>query len=258
MFRYLELCFVCLIITTVFVGCDFYRVSEPPQCIPDLISEWKFDDQSGDEATDSRGVNNADLAGGVEKTNLGKSGRALHFDGVDDYVELEGNQDLQFDIGSFTLEAWVQSDSDSTLGLRQHIVGGVFNTPSYQVYLAADGSLGARIQFSSGPEFKAQVEPGIPGNYQLTDLEWHHVVVVFDRDIQEIRRYVDGDLYGQKTEIVNVNSMSDSGQRFSIGANSSSRPIIREAFKGKIDEVRAYRRALTPDEIRKRFSSEKC
>ena len=53
-----------------------------------LIGSWKFDEGVGDTAADSSGNNNLGALVGSPTWVDGRLGKALSFDGVDDYVEI--------------------------------------------------------------------------------------------------------------------------------------------------------------------------
>ena len=253
--KYLVICFT---IAATLIGCDFYELDSPPGCIPDLVSEWKFEEETGNVAMDSRGRNNGEIIGAPERVNGEVLGNALRFNVYPDtnYVKSEGNRDFQFASNSFTLEARIMSDIDGLIGgERHHIAGGLDTYPGYQIYLNSSGFLGARISRADSIN-QFIIGEAATGDDMLTDGKWHHVVVVFDQDKLEMRRYVDGFLYGEITDIDRLTGDSDRQQEFTIGANMFARSM--EPFAGAIDEVRVYARALTFPEITQRFMRQRC
>jgi hypothetical protein len=87
--------------------------SEPP------IGHWQFDEGSGQVATDSSGNGNNGQLGSTAGADAndpiwvdGISGKALGFDGVDDYVEIP--YDPSFNLSSFTLEVWLKFTQNDT------------------------------------------------------------------------------------------------------------------------------------------------
>jgi len=69
-----------------------------------LVAEWHFDEGSGSVLEDSSGNGNDGVIYGATWVE-GKYGKALSFDGVDDYVDF-GN-DASLNVECITLEAWV-------------------------------------------------------------------------------------------------------------------------------------------------------
>ncbi len=82
-----------------------------------LISQWKFDDGSGQTASDSVGSNNGTLgatgsAAGDDPTwfGSGKIGtNSLNFDGTDDFVNIVHNATLN--VSAFSVTGWVNIDT---------------------------------------------------------------------------------------------------------------------------------------------------
>lgn len=74
---------------------------------PDIVAYWKFDDATGTVARDAVGSHHGTLVNGPTWV-AGKAGGALHFDGVDDYVDAGyGGPDLG-QVTTYTVEAWVR------------------------------------------------------------------------------------------------------------------------------------------------------
>jgi len=67
---------------------------------------WHFDEGTGTTAYDSSGFNNNGTVYGGAMWSDGKLGKALDFDGVDDYVEVPDSDSLDVS-GKMTLEAWI-------------------------------------------------------------------------------------------------------------------------------------------------------
>jgi len=82
----------------------------------------------------------------------------------------------------------------------------------------------------------------------ISDNNWHHIVLTVDRDTtDEGKIYVDGAQSGSTTDISSVTGSISPSDDFSIGSIGSS-----SYYKGNIDEVVVYDRALDDDEVRMR------
>src|SRR4030042_5644689 len=76
---------------------------------PDLVGWWRLDEGSGTTATDFSGKgNNGTLQGDTAWVN-GYLGKALKFDGVDDYVDVQHNETLTVD-NEVTVMAWINAE----------------------------------------------------------------------------------------------------------------------------------------------------
>lgn len=77
-------------------------------------------------------------------------------------------------------------------------------------------------------------------NWENTD--WHHLVVTVDAD-NTVKLYRDG-----------VQRNIDENSSFNIGSQASDRYIIGEGFVGHLDDLRVYKRTLSPNEIGELFN----
>ena len=87
--------------------------ASPTRADPNLTAEWHMDEGTGNLVGDSSGNGNQGTLNVGEGDNVnskwvrGIKGKALEFDGVDDYVDCGNNANLEI-TGDITLEAWVK------------------------------------------------------------------------------------------------------------------------------------------------------
>ena len=217
-----------------------------------LVSYWNFDEGSGATAYDSVGDNHGTIHG--SEWTAGAEGGALSFDGEDDYVEMVspgpiGNSPR-------TVCAWARMAS--TLKQEKYF---------YAKYILSYG--GAYYGF--GSEFRA----GLSGqgvcegvtidicnsaatySESVDDGCWHHYAfVVPDKDLAslgDVKIYKDGDLVSLYDHICSVDSLTrvlDTEATFPIHVGRYHDPSdVGRHFKGDIDEVMVYDRALSIEEI---------
>ena len=197
-----------------------------------LVGHWKFDEGSGDVVYDSSGYGNDGTLINNPAWVDGKFGKALSFDGVDDYVEVLDDPSLNFGIGNFSVELW-------------------FKGPKQSDYLAlkVDGDtcqgwwLEARDTVISFQTYNAilDLNPTAECAFIYDDNNWHHVVAIHEDDF--VRLYIDGVLKAEETGAAGVD-VNNTWGLFIGGHLYWSQP-----FHGFIDEVRIYNRALSADEI---------
>lgn len=176
----------------------------------------------------------------------GRLGRAISFDGVDMQVQFP---DLAIPAGNSTrsFSCWIKTDHTSL-------------TESQTLFTYGQGSGEQRftIRLDRGPSspgsLVASVEalPGkIMGTKSLNDGAWHHLVVVLaDEDqngtanLSEAKLYVDGqpDLPSSVTPGI---PLTTNGSNLLLGGRSDSGD---GNFKGLLDDVRIFPRALTATE----------
>lgn len=227
---------------------DFELSSSSQQCTPvsnaDLQGYWKFDEGTGSVAADSSGNNRT----GTLQSGLASTGwttdhpstitfadpYALRFDGTDDYVQVANSGAMN--PANLTLSAWVKTDTGSLVGYRQILRRSrTTSGEQYALYLNGD-----ELEFWA-------LDLGLSGNFAGTtnrNLQaniWYHVAATFDDSTNIVRLYVNG------TEVANApanGSFASSNQTLYIGSQ-----VTNYFWKGPIDDVRVYHRALIPTEI---------
>jgi hypothetical protein len=192
----------------------------------DLISWYKLDETSGD-VVDGFGSNNGTNYGATRGVE-GKIGNAFDFDGTNDYVSFEGLTD---NLQSFTTSQWIYVDGSN--GGRLFERSGNIQTSFIDedmriiVYISGVTSDWVRTPINS-----------------ITDSTWHHIVFEYDKDNSKVRVYIDGNLEVESTQSGDV--IDPDGKYFTAGRRND---VGDGYFKGKIDEVGIWSRALTSDEV---------
>jgi parallel beta-helix repeat protein len=150
---------------------------------------WRFDEGTGTIAHDDSGSGNDGLIYGSAWTN-GKLGKALDFDGIQDYVEVLDSDSLDV-TPNMTIEAWIYPHS--YLGKQVIVCKYNHSSLSSSYYLSLGGALGAteypdRIYFAltyNGNNYYAMVSnTAIPLN------TWTHVAAVSNTTHMSI--YING------------------------------------------------------------------
>jgi hypothetical protein len=231
----------------VFQGCalggwePFHPPSYPLGCSSSgLVGHWKLNESGNVSTADDSSPNSNDgtltnfPADPSANWVAGKVGNALDFDGTDDYVKV-GNV-LNFGTGSFTASVWTK-------------VGATINT---KVVMAkkANGlseTSGWRITLNNFEDLEVNIGNGSAGvtvNVPIGDTAFHHLAMVVDRSDNKLRTYVDGVEASAAANISAVGSVSNTTS-FNIGNMGN----LNSPFKGQIDDVRIYNRALDATEI---------
>jgi hypothetical protein len=237
---------ICLVVT-------IFPLSAMGAVDPALVLFMPFEEGSGETTKDMSGKgNDGKLVGGLKWSN-GKFGKALEFDGTSGYVLIQSSDSLQPDDSDFTIETWINADPSSVDWAR--VVDKFYGTGYCFGKVGAELTIGS--EFGGNPNSFASVTP-------VFDKKWHHVAVV--RDIKTIEGdvmaflyiYVDGK-NESKTIPPNVKLRNLDTTPVRIGAGDQCcaegpPEDVAYFFKGIIDEVAIYRKALTEDEIKKDMS----
>lgn len=207
-----------------------------------LTTKDVVNDQS---ATILAGYTEGDVTVAAEKTidilAICPTGTALQFDGVDDYVQLPvGAADLglEYATQSFTIEMWlktIQTEERYLFDNYRYTLGDIsFRIDAGKIeWHIGKYRIGNYILFRS----EASVNDGL----------WHHVACTWD-GAGEASIFVDGNNSGSSTNPNLVGSL-ESGYPFLIGTRIESSGLPERFFRGTIDEVAIYQRALSAEEI---------
>jgi hypothetical protein len=202
-----------------------------------LAGYWTLDDNSGITATDlSRFKFDGTLFNTPTWTTdtppllSNFSPAALSFDGVDDYVNVGNPANLNF-TGQIAIAAWIKPAA--TDGARNIVAHG--HSASSEVYLRiANGEY--QIGSWNGTDYTASYS--IPAGDLNT---WVHLAGVYDGSTW--RLYRNGIQVSVNTTAVGALSVNEN---WAIGARGTG---TERFFKGLIDDVRIYNRALSAAEI---------
>ena len=214
-------------------------MNAPAQVVTDgLVSYWTLDrkDIEGNTVKDVWGNNDGTFVGAPQVVD-GIIGQALQFNGVDDGVDCGGDVSLTAIAAEVTLEVWIKSDK---IGPRLAAGIGKLGQNTYIIGVNPQGGVGFVLWNGA-----IEVWPFFSKN-QIPLNEWHHIVGTYDR--RTARIYIDGKLDNTK---VFGGKLEHNDEHFWIGRR---RPRPTRAFKGIIDEVRVYNRALNDAEIKQNFA----
>jgi len=225
-----------------------------------IVLDLQFNKDNKGITPDASGKGNYGMVIGATWTEAGKVGGAFKFNGVDSYIDCGKRQSLNLGTSDFTIGAWIKTEA--TGRLQWIISSGAYGKGkgSFDLVITPDNLLqaGYRWRTPSGVhQYKGRTSALSPT--PLNDGRWHYIAMVVKRDFQGgiPRLYIDGveDRYGDiaskgtaKTMVIN------NDDPLFIGAKS---PTPSGYFKGLIDEVRIYKRALTSEEIRNYYEKTK-
>jgi hypothetical protein len=197
---------------------------------------WKFDEGEGMTAYDAGvfgrdgSLINMDEADWVDWL----LGSCLAFDGIDDYVLIDGYKGLR-GWDSRTCSAWIKTESVS----GEIICWGDISSVGTKWVFRVDESGGLRVEVKGGY---------IIGSTDLTDNVWHHVAAVLENDgspnVDEVRLFVDGE-----EDIISAVASQAVKTNNSVDVRIGSFTTEVRFFNGLVDEVRIYERALSTEEV---------
>jgi hypothetical protein len=203
----------------------------------DVLGWWRMDQYDSNGIRDRVGSNHLDFEGGLSGSDIinGKVGKALQFDGDDDYLQLP--QPFTSDLEEITLSMWVNtSDWVAEMGLYEECYDGQFWAYSVQ----ADNWI---IRRSGGGGARPMTMPlGLP-----TD-EWVHLAFVYSVDDSNTRKiYVNGILNDTQSDA----DSSIISNRYGVQTYAIGKACDNDGFNfnGSLDDVIMFNRSLESDEI---------
>jgi len=217
-----------------------------------LMGYWKFDYVNSSNYTlDYSGYGNdgrlMNFNANPPTTVAGTSGRALQFDGVNDYVNI-GNK-ANPGINDFTISVWAKVAQYNPDGWDDDIIAKTnYSSQRHGFALGVRGSLDAtnanKMLFWMGLGGSSGIH--LFSSSTVNDGVWHHWVAVANRT-GYMKLYKDG-VFDTQADISAYSGQNESSSvDLYIGGNSQS---SNNNFNGTIDKVRIYNRALTTDEIK--------
>jgi hypothetical protein len=230
-----------------------------PVCIPPpsgLVSWWDGDGDASDiqDGNDGTLQNGATFAPGFVTSG---TGQAFSFDGVDDFVSIDHNNNLN--LASHTIEAWIRTPAflpSTFLTILSKTTPPPFRR-NFGLFIERSGLQASRKPGALLGVFTVGANNFVfvSGNTLVTDGNSHHVAVTYDAPSGTMRLYVDGNLDAET--MFTPGTLPDTHTLpASIGADLSlTGGNAQFFFDGLIDELEIYNRALTASEIEAIFNA---
>jgi len=216
-----------------------------------LVGYWSMDEGSGTAVNDQSGNRNT---GTVYSSTTpaanwvdGKMGKALDFDGSDDYVSINSNSTHQI-TGDISFGAWFRADS--VVDKKRIIEEGndISETEANnQLYvLRWDTTSGNDLEYKH--EYGAGTDQTSAFDTNLSTGQWYYAILVRTVADNTVKLYLNGTYHSSITYTNDPTGGTSSGLYF--GATDTA----LDSFDGIIDEVRIYNRALSAVEIKRLFN----
>ncbi len=201
---------------------------------PTLVGWWKFDEAAGINALDSSGKGNNGTITGAAFAD-GVSGKALQFDGVDDFVRVATPKDLPLGNSPRTLTAWIKPASYDTGAGHYHGIVAYSSGSTGKGSLLSMKNNGWLSQAFWGNDMWQGSGPTVALN------QWNLATFTYDGRYGKL--YLNGALVATK----DFNGTTVDATQGPIRIGCTDNP--GRYFKGAIDEVKIYSRALGSNEV---------
>jgi hypothetical protein len=200
-----------------------------------LIGAWPL---NGDTQSESkRKVLTGRLEGGAQFIDS-PFGKALSLDGNDDCLVVDRDDSMNVGTGDFSVAAWIRptqlrQGGIVCLGRYSWTHGWYFDMPNNRGVLRIE-----TVSPGNKPNGTVASRPGV-----IRVNQWQHVAAVVRRGTNNTNLYVNG--YLVATGTVAPTNLDNPSVKLHLGRIEGS-----QLFKGAIDDVRIYRRALDISEIK--------
>ena len=201
-----------------------------------LVGYWNFDEGNGNAVKDSsKNANDGVISGAKWAKGLVKS--ALEFNGVGDYVNIRSPGSGVID-NAVSVEAWIQSTGTN---VNANLVFAGPEGLDFGIWIQG-GRFFAGLWNSEGAQYSA-ISPNSP-----TPGLWYHVAMTCDFNAGKvIKFYLNGNL--NCTSAASGSAIRSSHTTIDVGGRTPNASY----FKGIIDDVKIYKRALSEEEVKKPY-----
>ncbi len=219
---------------------DWFPAAGSPINNPDTVAEWYMDEGSGNTINDVSGHNNNGTINGASWTE-GLSGKGLYFDGINDYITLNGGIINGLTSGSIAFWFKPANRIDSTSD-AQTIFTSARIGDNLQIALVLQGKTNNGLALFRKAAAYPSIETDLYSNKNVWEAgQWHHIAITWSGSNMSI--YFNGKLDNFTNSAV-VGILS--GANLAVIGSAEAREAF---FNGVIDEGAIYNRALTAEEI---------
>lgn len=205
-----------------------------------LVGHWRFDGDLNDATSRSNHATSNTSPFFVNGAN-GEENNALVLDGVNQFLTIQNQSDYAFGTEDFTFATWVNYTSN---GYSMCLLDKSTSNLGMCLFLDKNGEGLVTARTRAGNEVTS-IGP------KINDGAWH--LIVFSREtgvangspISILTVYIDGQL----NNLNEYSSIDDMSNNVPLLVSQSTFNNVDRRYKGKLDDYRCYRRALSQDDI---------
>ncbi len=233
---------------------NLYTSTVPVSCLPayvptsGLVGYWPFCGNANDES--GNGNNGANNGATLTTDRNGNVNSAYSFDGLSNFIEIPSSSSLQVN-SAYTISAWVFIDYQNYHFIDQHsIISKINDGDWYGGYELRINGLSNINNFghfaTTGNIGGVNIAIGTPN---VVTGQWYFVTVTYDSSVLKI--YLNNIEVGSTLISGNLQT-SNNKLRFGRRGEGNSYNCW---YKGKMDDIGIWNRALTPQEITNLYTS---
>jgi len=192
-----------------------------------LIAEYLLD---GDATDTSDNGDDGTVYGAIAtKDRFFRTGKAMSFDGVNDYINLTAHNILQNGFTECAITGWINCSAMTT---NMMIFARGDLGPQHALYITSSQAIIFRLTTTSSVSITG-------GSLEVN--KWYFVAGVYDGSVMRI--YINGENVGSATQTGTLNDGGDNNEYIGVRGTTNY-------FNGKISDLRIYDEALTESEIK--------
>jgi len=204
-----------------------------------LIAHYMFNGNYRDTSGHGYHLTNSGVS--LTTNRVGKPNEAGMFDGSS-YLNASNIDDTAFSNNEITISSWIQFAANQTSDARivaigksntfwQYCIQGFIANSAQPIWYGTDGV--SSYNFYQQP------------NLSISSNAWHHIVSTANAANDSMYMYIDGQLFSKVSISINDLKINNSTENIMLGASAGA----GNYFKGNMDEVRIYKRALSEQDI---------
>jgi len=209
------------------------------ESVSGLVGHYRL---NGNAIDSSGNGNNGEAFNAIATTDrLGNANAAIEFDGVNTYIEIPESDSLS-PIDAISMFAWVKSEGAA--GPIVNYCVDCWGVHLWEVTTEAGALDGLQTRFTirGSSRFTDRPHMEVPG--VMLDGEWKFVGSTYDASTGEASLWANGEQVAS-INIGEIELATNHPIRVGIGGGGRSSRI----FKGSIDDIRIYNKALSEQEI---------
>src|SRR3989344_2227598 len=227
-------------------------IGKPPSNLG-LVGYWSMNENTGTVAGDSSGNNNRGILTNDPTWVDGKRGKAINFDGSNDYVNAGSGSSLD-NLPAITFSAWIYPRAQGTRLFVTNRGNPESSGWRFAFDSATAGSMRFTVDYSTTDLVTRNNSPDANSVAPLN--KWTHIAVTWNGSATatNVKIYFNGVGANSYSTANGVGDrVDDNAQNLIIGHNEAL--TSNGGFNGLIDEVRVYNRALSAAEIQALYKS---
>jgi hypothetical protein len=211
------------------------------KCIPNdgLVGWWPFNGNANDES--GNGNHGTSLNSMLSSDRFGQPNSAYYFNGNDSRIDVPAS--TSFDLPELSISLWILADSSIAM---QKLIGKTdWTNPNLETFALClyNDSIRFDTRFNSNCISNVGWSPKLNVATEFDfNKNWHHIVVTYDK--MNSRLFLDGKLIQESNNTQPIDICTGGQLRFGAWYN-----IEPSWFKGFLDDIGVWNRALTPSEV---------